>query len=279
MRKSTTLLRGLLLAAALVLSGAGTLLAQYGQQQQQNPPTPPPTPGQPAAPAAPPVNKEEEDAYKKFFEFKGAPTEQIPLGEEFLKKFPESRYRESVYSRLTTDYLATNQEDKMFNAGEKTLEMNPDNVDVLALLAMVIPRRTNTTALDADQRLTKAENYGKKAIVLIPALPKPSTVTEEDFTKAKNEKLSMCHSGLGFIYYLRGKYLDSATELTESTKLTAAPDPADFFVLGAAYEQAKKLDDAVAAYGKCSEIPGPIQARCKQSQDAAKKKAAAQPKP
>jgi tetratricopeptide (TPR) repeat protein len=279
MRSSHSILRGLLLAAAVVLMSAGSVRAQYGQQQ--NPPTPPPAgqqPGTPAPPAAPLVNKEEEDAYKKFFDSK-AGLEQIPLGEDFLKKFPESRYRESVYSKLTADYLANSQEDKMFAAGEKTLELNPDNVDVLAVLAMTIPRRVNTSALDAEQKLTKAENYGKKAITLITNLAKPATISDEDFAKAKNEKLSMSHSGLGFVYFHRGKYVESAAEFTEATKLTSAPDPADFFVMGYAYEQLKKFDDAATAFGKCSDIAGPLQANCKQRQASAKKAAAAQPKP
>ncbi len=292
MQSRNSMLGGLLLVAALVLSGAAVCGAQTSQQQQQQkPPTPPPTqgqpgqqgqqaqPGQPATPPAPPVNKEEEDAYKKFFDSKGALESQIALGEDFLKKFPESRYRESVYARLTTDYLSANLEEKMRTAGEKTLELNPNNVDVLAVMAMVIPRRTNMNSLDADQQLTKAETYGKRAITLIADIPKPEGMTDEDFIKAKNEKLSLCHSGLGFVDFLRGKYLESATELTESTKLSTAPDPADLFVMGAAFENAKKFDDAAAAYEKCGEIPGPLQARCKQSQANAKKQAAAQPKP
>jgi tetratricopeptide (TPR) repeat protein len=280
MRSSHSIVRGLLLAAAVVLTSAGSLRAQYGQPQQQNPPTPPPAkqPGTPAPPAAPAVNKEEEDTYKKFFETK-ASADQIPLGEDFLKKFPESRYRESVYSKLTADYLANGMEDKMFAAGEKTLELDPDNVDVLAVMAMTIPRRVDIRALDADQKLNKAENYGKKAIGLIGNLQKPATITDEDFAKAKNEKLSMAHSGLGFVYFHRGKYMESAAEFGEATKLASAPDPADFYVMGYAYEQAKKFDDAVTAYGKCGDIAGPLQARCKSSQTNAKKAATAQPKP
>jgi tetratricopeptide (TPR) repeat protein len=279
MRSSHSILRGLLLAAAVVLMCAGSLRAQYGQQQ--NPPTPPPAgqqPGTPAPPAAPPVNKEEEDAYKKFFETKPGP-EQIPLGEDFLKKFPESRYRESVYSKLTADYLADGLEDKMFAAGEKTLELNPDNVDALALMSMTLARRVNPNALDAEQRLTKAENYGKKAITLINNLIKPAAISDDDFAKAKNEKLSMSRSGLGFVYFHRGKFVESAAEFVEATKLASVPDPADFFMLGVAYEQSKKFDDAATAYGKCGEATWSFQANCKQRQANAKKAAAAQPKP
>jgi tetratricopeptide (TPR) repeat protein len=281
MLKSVRALHGLFLAAVLVLSGAASLRAQSGQQQQ-NPPPPPPQgqqgqPGQP--PAGPPVNKEEEDAYKKFFDAKGAP--QIEAGEDFLKKFPESRYRESVYSRLTADYLAAGtpgSEDKLLAAGDKTLELNPNNVDVLAVLSMVIARRTNPQALDAEQRLTRAEGYGKKAMLLIADLPKPEGMTDEDFTKAKNEKLSLCHSGLGVVDFFHGKFADAVTELGQATQLTSSPDPVDYYVEGLSLENLKKYDDAATAYGKCGEIASPVKPTCLQSQAKVKKAAASQPK-
>jgi tetratricopeptide (TPR) repeat protein len=286
MRTRNTILRGLPLTAALIMTCAGTLLAQMGQQgQQQNPPptTPPAQGQQPTTPPAPQVNKEEEDAYKKFFESKGGSPEamqtQITLGEDFLKKFPESRYKESVYARLTQDYLSIGKEKEMAVAAEKALELNPDNVDVLAVISMATARRIDPTALDAEQKLIKAETRAKHALAIIPTLPKPEGVTDEDFTKAKNDKMSFCHSGLGFVYYLRGKFAESAAEFAEATKLAVSADPVDYFVMGVADEQIKRFDDAATAYGKCAEAPGGMQDRCKKAQAEVKKRSASAPKP
>jgi len=282
MRKRNTIFWSVL-AAALIF-GASNLAAGQGQQQQK-PPTPPPgqgqqgQQGQPTTPAQPPVNKDEEDAYKKFFDAHATKDTQITLGEDFLKKFPDSHYKESVYSVLTSDYMLAGQADKMMAAGEKTLEIDPDNVDVLAVLALAIPRRVDPSKLDAEQKLVKAETYAKKGIALISVLPKPAGISDDDFQKAKNGKLSMCHSGLGVAYFQRGKYLESAAELTEAIKLESDPDQVDYYVLGLAYNNAKKPDDAVAAFGKCAEIQGQLQAECKKNQDAVKKTVASQPKP
>ena len=120
-------------------------------------------------------------------------------GEDFIKKFPESHYLPGVYAQLTTAYFATGDEDKMFAAGTKALELNPDNVDVLSLLAMAMPRRVRSTTPDAAQQMQKAEAYAHHAIELIPNLPKPPEVDDATFEKAKNDKLSMAHSGLGLI--------------------------------------------------------------------------------
>jgi tetratricopeptide (TPR) repeat protein len=280
-----------LLALGVTLALGTLVAAQSSGQGQQNPPKPPTQPGQtppqnpPAQPAqpenaAPPVNKEEEDAYKAFFEAKGSDTQGvIKLGEDFLKKFAESRYREGVYSKLANAYLSAGEEEKMFAAGQKALELNPNNVDVLALMAYVLPRRVNPDALDKDQRLDKSERYSKQAITLVESMPKPATLSDEDFAKAKNDKLSMCHSGLGFVYFHRQKFADSATEFEQATKLAAQPEPSDFFIMGIDLEQMKQFGDASAAYGHCGDLQWAWQDRCKKKQEETKKLAAAQPQP
>jgi len=280
----TRKIRKTIWAGLLVLFLASPIWAEgQGYGQQQNPPKPPAQPAQPGQPApappqssAPPINKEEEDAYKAFYDLKGDPQRKIQLGEEFLKKFPESRYREGVYSLLTTSYLDLGQTDKMFAAGEKALELNPKNVDVLSLMVLVMPRRVNPSELDADQKLDKSEKYGKQAMALLEGMQKPAGLSDEDFVKAKNEKLSMCHSGLGIVYFHRQKYADSAAELEQATKLAVVPDPADFFVLGLAYMNTKRFSDAAGAFGHCSSASGPLQERCKQGMEQAKKQAAPQ---
>ena len=94
-------------------------------------------PGQPAGGQA--VGKDEAKAYKAFYDARnGDSMKVIELGEGFLAKYPMSLYAGAVYSTLTTAYLNTSQPDKMVTSGQKALEINPDNVDVLPLLAWAI---------------------------------------------------------------------------------------------------------------------------------------------
>jgi len=194
------------------------------------------------------------------------------MGEEFVTKFPQSHYLMGVYSQLTTAYYAEGQEDKMFVAGSKAVELNPDNVDVLALLAMAMPRRVKSTTPDAQQQYQKAEGYARHAIELIPNLTKPETVDDATFEKAKNDKLSMAHSGLGLINLQHQKFEDARTELTQAVQLSSTPDPVDYYLLGNADVQASYYNDAVAAYEKCA-ASGPLVAQCKARAESAKKDA------
>jgi tetratricopeptide (TPR) repeat protein len=266
---------GLLLLALLVAAGVP---AQSGQQQP--PPTPPPTPAPaPSEPAAPPVNPEEEADAKAFFDTARVDVpKQAELGEAFLVKYPESRYREAIYSRLVSAYLALGDIDKLYVAGEKALAMNPDNVDVLSVVAYAVPRRVNPSELDAPAKLQKVEQYGKHAIEILVAMTKPESLTEEDFTKAKNEKLSMAHSGLALVSYHKQDFAGMAAELEQATTLATSPDPSDFWLLGISYQQVKRFGDAATAFGKCAEVQWAYQDRCKQSKEQSEKQAALQPK-
>ena len=136
---------------------AGTILAAACWAVAQNPPPPSPGAQNPPPAAAPdkaktpannslslddpnaaPVNAEEDAAYKAIA---GAPAsdqaKKIELGEAFLQKHPNSRYRSSVYSALTIAYLQTGQVPKMEEVADKEIALNPNDVQVLAALASV----------------------------------------------------------------------------------------------------------------------------------------------
>lgn len=268
---------GMMLLALMV---AAALPAQSGQQQQQQQQPPPPTPAPaPEEPAAPPVNPEEEADYKAFFEVpRTEASKQVRLGEAFLAKFPESRYRESVYSRLVSAYLALEDVDKVYSVGEKALELNPDNVDVLSVVAYAVPRRVNASELDAPKKLQKLEQYAKHAIEVLNDMEKPEGISEEEFTRAKNDKLSMAYSGLGIVSFHRQDFTGMSAALEQATTLSPSPDVSDLWLLGISYQATRRFSEAATAFGKCAEVQWAYQDRCKQNKEQSEKQAALQPK-
>jgi hypothetical protein len=220
------------------------------------------------------AGKDELKAYKEVYDARGGdPAHMIEVGEGFLAKYPMSVYAGAVYSELASAYLNSNppQADKMVIAGTKAVEINPDNVDVLPLLAWAIPRRVTGQTPDAAQQLAKAQDYAKHGIQLLTTMPKPVEMDDAAFTKAKNEKLAMCHDGIGVAEVKTGKYDDAIAELNQSVELSSTPDPVDFYLLGVANQQTSHFSDAIAAFTKCS-TTGPLQAQCKANLDDAKKK-------
>lgn len=271
---------GLALFAALPAETQATQSAQPAQQQQPaaGQPQPPAAAQNPAPPAQPPVTKEEEDAYKAFFELT---SQQGPLiisqGENFLAKYPSSRYRPSVFTKLVGAYLIAGQADKLVAAGEKAIGESPDNVEILAIMASVLPRTVDANSLDSDQKLSEAERYARHAIELTSALPKPDGMTDDQFALGKRQFLGLAHTGLGLVYYIRRNTAGSVEELEQATKIDPTPDPLAYYLLGTGDSKMNKFAEASAAFEICSKSAWALQDRCKKSADAAKKMASAPP--
>jgi tetratricopeptide (TPR) repeat protein len=266
--------------AAALLTSSGVALAESGQQQNP-PPTQQPADKKPAvqdltldAPAAP-VNAEEDAAYKAFAA-ELDPKKKIQLGEAFVVKYPQSRYRPPVYSNLTIAYLQDGDVAKMEEVGEKEIALNPNDGQTLAILGQTIPRSWNPSAPDAAQKLDKAEQYAKRALEVVPTMAKPESITDEQFTRAKNQTLAMAHSGLGLVCVRRGKFAEAISDLEQAVKMDPQPDPVNYYLLGISNQKASHFDDAVAAFNKCAQMPGSMAATCKNGAEEAKKLGATQ---
>jgi tetratricopeptide (TPR) repeat protein len=257
-------------------SGQGSQ-SQPPAQQSDKPKTPEVAPLTLDAPA--PVNAEEDAAFKVFQAvIPNDAAKKIEVGEAFLQKYPESRYKSPVYGALTYAYLQAGNTQKMQEYGEKEIALAPKDVSALALLAQALPRGLRGSASDPAnaQVLAKAEQYSKQAIEITPTLPKPENLTEEAFTSAKNQTLAMAHSGLGLVYVRRGKNAEAIPELEEAVKIDPTPDPVNYYLLGMANKATSHFDDAIAAFNKCTAMAGPMQGTCKAQAEEAKKLGATQ---
>jgi tetratricopeptide (TPR) repeat protein len=268
-----------LLAATTYGAQSGQAGSQSTPAQQQQPAdkdkpgaTNPPPLSLDAQPAAP--SPEEEAAFKAFQEAPPTdPAKKDQLGEDFIQKYPQSRYRSVVYQGLVSGYFATNQVPKLLDAGEKEIALNPNDAPVLAVMAQTIARTYNGQQPNAAQQLDKAEDYSKRAIEIVPTLPKPAALTDDAFTMAKNDTLEMAHGGLGLVYIRKAKYTEAIPELEASIKADTHPqaDPVNYYLLGMAHSKTSHYDAAVTAFTKCAAIQSSLAPTCKAGADEAKK--------
>src|SRR5467141_1176846 len=275
MRKTWNIWWGVATVAGLLVCASGDAAGQGSQsqppaQQSDKPKAPEVTPLTLDAPA--PVNAEEDAAYKAFQTVTpNDAAKKIELGEAFILKYPESRYKSPVYGALTFAYMQVGNMQKMQEVGEKEIALAPNDVSTLALMGQALPRTWKASAPDASQVLVKAEQYSKQAIEITPTLPKPENMTEEAFASAKNQTLAMAHSGLGLVYVRRGKHAEAIPELERAVKIDPNPDPVNYYLLGVANKITSHFDDAVAAFNKCAAMTGPMQVTCKVQAEDAKK--------
>ena len=246
---------------------------QTGQTQSGQTQTPPgqAAPTQPAAPAVDPAEQKDLDAFSAL---KGDDSAiLIKQGEAFLTKYPNSSFKGPVYARLTVAYMNSGDENKMNAAGEKALEITPNNVDVLPVMAMATSRRLNPGDADYQQKLRKTQTYANSGIQALNSLQKPTAMTDEDFAHARDEKLAMCYSALGLTELDINKPVDATQHFTEALKLESQPDPVDQYLLGVALKGQGQFAEAATAFDACAKPGTPMSDRCKTERDDAKKKA------
>jgi tetratricopeptide (TPR) repeat protein len=224
--------------------------------------------------SAPPVNAEEDAAFKAYQE---APLSDVPkklqLGEDFLTKYPQSRYRAEVYNWQVKGYMANGQIDKMAAAGEKDLELMPADAQTMAIMGSSLPR-SMSNSMTAEQRqktLAQAEEYSRKALELVPTMTKPAGLTDEQFITGKNQIQALAYSGLGLVAFRRNNYAEAIPNLEQSVKYDPNPDPVNYFLLAVSNEKASHFEDAITAFTKCAAIPSSLTATCKTGIDEAKK--------
>src|SRR6202049_3948434 len=273
---------------ASLLCSTGSSAAQSGQQQppptqeqpqQQTPPDKDkPNPAPLSMDKAPVPGTPEKKNADKAVQSATDVNKKLPMAEEFLQKYPQSRYRPAMYQALVSSYFATQQVPKMLDAGEKEIEMNPNDAPVLAVMAQALARTYNAKSPDAAKQLSKAEQYSKRAIEITPTLPKPESLTDEAFKNAKNDTLVMAHSGLGLVYIREGKYSEAIPELEQSVKADThpEPDPVNYYLLGVAAKQTSHYEAAAAAFSKCAAGQGTLQGGAKSNAEEVKKQGSTQ---
>jgi len=287
MSRNKTTMAAVFLAGCLAAGRSGWAQSPQGSQgqnpspsgQQADPNKKPAAPGSSLEIPAAPANAEEAAAAETFRKMPNTDLQKkIAAGEEFLKKYPDSQYRPTVYSGLTYAYIQNGNSEKAFEVGDKEVALKPDDVQTLAILSQTIPRAMNGNTPEPAKQLAKAETYAKRAIEVTPTIAKPEGLPDENFMAAKNATLAMAHSGLGLVYFRRGKFSEAIPELEQSVKIdpNPTPDPVNLYLLGMANQKASHFDEAAAAFNKCAEIHSGLQTACKNGADESKKQAGTQ---
>jgi tetratricopeptide (TPR) repeat protein len=223
----------------------------------------------------------EEKAYKAFQKFQAMSNDdlgkKIQAGEDFLKKYTSTSYSAPVYSFLTVAYIQNGAVDKGVAAGEKELQLNPQDFRIMAVMSQAISRTVTASTPDSASQLAKADTYGKNAIQGIATLAKPEGMSDATFADLKSQTLAMAHGSLGLVEVHKNEFEAAIPELEQAVSAGSNQDPTNYYLLGVANQNAGHSDKAVAAFEKCSAIKSNVQQACASGAEQAKKDAA-QPK-
>jgi tetratricopeptide (TPR) repeat protein len=166
----------------------------------------------PAAPEAETKVTAEVGEYLNITQTKEAP-ERAKLIENFLKRYPDSKYAPTLHQVATSLYQQLNDREKMIEHGEKTLEFFPSNPAILSLLALAY-----TSGGEPDKAIDRAS----KAISTIEKLTMPANADEARWKAERDQYLAMNYASMGSSHL--GKY-ELERKAQKESKAGAQPQP------------------------------------------------------
>jgi tetratricopeptide (TPR) repeat protein len=237
---------------ALVLACAVAAAAQAGAQTQ---PAAPQTPAQPQAqpsagqtssaqPAPAPQKKEIKDP-AEYNAYVGAvqqadPAAKISGLEAFLTQYPNSVMKEDALEILMGTYQQKGDAAKMGDTAQRLLQLNPNNVRALALLAFS-KRMAALQGQNALQNLADAALYGQKGLTALQSFPKPEGMSQGDYETLKKQMAGIFNSAVGQDALQKKDYPTAI----KSLRAAAEVSPTDFSIvypLALAYLQSTPPD-------------------------------------
>lgn len=179
------------------------------------------------------------------------PDERIGAIHKLLTNFKDTEFKEFANLMMMLSYQAKNDFEMMVLYGERTLELNPDNIDTLVSLSYAIPARTGEFDLDKDEKLAKAEDFAKRALLAIPTLENPNPDLSADaWLIAKKDFMSQAHDSLGLVALKRKDYQAAEKSLRQSLQVASKQSASTFYHLASALNKQGKNDEALTMADK-----------------------------
>ena len=175
--------------------------------------------------AAAPLWSQQAKSQKEFEALKAIeaamdPDSRIAAVHSLLTTFKNTEFKEWANSMAMNAYGEKNDFENMLLYGEETLAINPENAEVLSVLAYAIPTRTREFDLDKGAKLSKAEDFARRALRLIPTMEKRNpNASDEDWLALKKDLMAQSHDALGLIAFMRSDYTAAEQSFQQSLQV------------------------------------------------------------
>src|SRR5271165_4427756 len=168
------------------------------------------------------------------------PAQKAAAIEAFLQTYPNSVMKEDALVQLMGGYQQAGDAQKMVDAANRALQVNPNNVRALALLTYYY--RASTTAQNLAQNLGLVQKYAQQGEQALTNLSKPEGMSDADFTKFHNEVSAIFEGGLGFVALQKKDNPGAAKDFRTAVSEESQPTIADVYPLAQADLEAKPMN-------------------------------------
>ncbi|MEW5979639.1 MAG: hypothetical protein AB1898_27895 [Acidobacteriota bacterium] len=182
----------------------------------------------------------------------------IQAADHFATTFPQSEFLGVTSQWKMSACQRTGEFNCLLESGEKSLALQPDNLNALMTLASEIPDRALLRP-DRAELLRKAEDYAHRALSRLGTIHIAHEISLDHWRMMKGEMEAKAHEALGRVAVLRGDLQTAVTELEWAAHKNPTPEGLQFFHLGVAYRLAGKDKEAKTAWLRAVELgPDPV---------------------
>lgn len=170
------------------------------------------------------------------------PTQKVQALEAFLQTYPSSVMKEDGLEQLMVAYQQAGNRPKTIEAADRVLQVNPNNVRALALLAYNYRAAAAQGGSQMQQNLAQAEQYGQRGLQALHNMPKPEGMSDADFTKLHNETTAIFDGAVGFAALQRKDFTAAQKDFREAVADESQPNISDIYPLATADLEAKPMN-------------------------------------
>jgi hypothetical protein len=161
--------------------------------------------------------------------------------EAFLTQYPNSIVKKDALEVLMGAYQQTNNPAKTSETAERLLQVDPNNMRALALLAYTARVKLQGPGADVPTQVAACKKYGEQGLAALPNYTKPEGTSDADFVKLKDQMMAIFSAAAGLAAYQEKDYVTAAKNL----RVAVDASPTDFslvYPLALAYIQATPPD-------------------------------------
>ena len=161
--------------------------------------------------------------------------------EAFLQTYPNTVMKEDALASLMGAYQQAGNAQKTVDTANRALQVNPNNIRALALLAYYY-RSLASQGTDPAKNADLAMQYGQKGLDALPNTPKPDGMSDADFTKFHNELGAIFEGAVGFAALQKKDLAMAQKDLRQAVEHESQPNIADIYPLATADLEAKPMN-------------------------------------
>lgn len=194
-----------------------------------------------------------------------SPDVGLQLANEFEKKYPNSPLLTYVYALAAGSHNEKQEYVEALTKCEKALKLKDDNLMALLLIAPLMPQpQLLRGSGNEEERLKQAEDYANRGLKQVEGLKPQAMESPELFESRVATYKRDLHSALGMIHMQRSlqslgepdpqELQLSEQEYQKAVTVSKSPTTVDYYRLGEVLERQKKVDAAIEAYARSSEL-------------------------